>query len=317
MLKRVTITNYRGESIEYKIEGVDPNNETGVIITDISGLGPTKADINMIELTTMDGGLYNSARAGSRNIVIRAQFTKAESVEDARLLSYKYFPIKRPITFRIETDSRIAETTGYVESNEPVIFSDKNTMQISIICESAYFKDMSESGSTRVSFSAIQPMFRFRYKNDPADQKTTIFGSIVSLRENLVEYNGDAETGIIMRINTIGEAENVEIFNVDTGESMKLNTSRLAGIIPNTSTNGTPNNTKLIYGDEIVINTLQGKKSIYMIRNGIKYNVLNMLDKNPSWFKLAKGKNMFVYRADYGEECIQFSISAQNLFEGV
>ena len=136
MLKSVTITNYLGNSVTYAIEGVDPNNQEGLLITEIEGLGPTKADINMTELATADGGIFNSARASTRNIVLKARFTMAKTIEEARLSSYKFFPIKQPLTFHIETDNRIAETVGYVESNEPVIFSDECDMQVSILCES-------------------------------------------------------------------------------------------------------------------------------------------------------------------------------------
>ena len=97
MFKKVTITNYRGESVEYLIEGVNVADNNGLLITDIDGLGPVKANINMTKLATADGGIYNSARLGTRNIVIKARFTNATSIEDARLSSYQFFPIKKKV----------------------------------------------------------------------------------------------------------------------------------------------------------------------------------------------------------------------------
>lgn len=162
MLKSVTITNYRGESVVYKIEGVDVNDNNGLLITNIDGLGPVKADINMTKLVTSDGSIFNSARLEPRNIVIEARFTNATSIEDARQLSYKFFPIKKQVTIRVETDNRIAETTGYVESNEPNIFSEESDVQISILCESAFFYSPDKDVTT---FSGVEAKFEFVYEN--------------------------------------------------------------------------------------------------------------------------------------------------------
>ena len=148
MFKKVTITNYRGESVEYLIEGVNVADNNGLLITDIDGLGPVKANINMTKLATADGGIYNSARLGNRNIVIKAKFTNATSIEEARLSSYQFFPIKKKVTFKIETDNRVAITEGYVESNTPNPFSEESDVQISILCESAFFYGPPEDVTT-------------------------------------------------------------------------------------------------------------------------------------------------------------------------
>lgn len=163
MLKKVTITNYRGESVEYLIEGVNVADNNGLLITDIDGLGPVKANINMTKLATADGGIYNSARLGNRNIVIKARFTNATSIEDARLSSYQFFPIKKKVTFKIETDHRTAFTEGYVESNTPNPFSEKSDVQISILCESAFFYAPSEDVTT---FAGVDSLFEFPFENN-------------------------------------------------------------------------------------------------------------------------------------------------------
>lgn len=71
MIKSVTVTNYLGESL--KMELTNPY-DSGIAITDITGIGPGKADINVTELTSSDGSLYNSARLGTRNIVMTLRF---------------------------------------------------------------------------------------------------------------------------------------------------------------------------------------------------------------------------------------------------
>ena len=120
MIKSVTVTNYLGESL--KMELTNPY-DSGIAITDITGIGPGKADINVTELTSSDGSLYNSARLGTRNIVMTLRFMIAPDIETVRQKSYKYFPIKKELILTFETDNRSCYIAGYVESNEPVIIN--------------------------------------------------------------------------------------------------------------------------------------------------------------------------------------------------
>ena len=90
MIKSITATNYLGESI--KMELARPE-KSGFIVHSISGLGPGKAYINTTEVSTDDGGLFNSARLPSRNIVLGLMFMWKDSIEEARHRSYKYFPL--------------------------------------------------------------------------------------------------------------------------------------------------------------------------------------------------------------------------------
>lgn len=307
MLKSVTITNYLGNRVTYKIEGADPEDGSGLLITEIEGLGPTKADINMTQLATADGGIFNSARVNSRNIVIKARFTHANTIEEARLASYKFFPIKQPVTFHIETDNRIAETTGYVESNEPVIFSDECEMQVSILCESPYFLSVSEDGKKETTFAGIDFLFEYPFENEDLHEPTLEFGNIVNKKENTVYYDGDAETGCIIQIHAVGEATNVTIYNIKTREIMALDSDKLVALT----------GAGISYGDDITINTIKGQKSITLLRNGVTYNILNILGKDADWFQLAKGDNLFTFTADYGESNLQFKIFSQIVYEGV
>lgn len=309
MLKRVVITNYLGEQMEYKIDGVQVDNPAGLIITEIDGLGPVKADINMTDLTTSDGGLFNSARLQKRNIVITASFTNVLSVEEARLLSYKYFPIKRPLTFLIETDNRKAKTVGYVESNEPDIFSEKSTCKISIVCESPYFEATDKT--TYARFSDVIPSFRFKYKNEGLEPNT-IFGVISHKDRQKMTYIGDCDTGLVMNIECTGDITELEILDLSTGKSMVLDVSKLVACLPS----GAENNNKLINGDIVTIVTYQKKKTITLKRGSGRYNILNLLGKNPHWFTLTRGENEFMYISN-NSELIKMTIEAPVLYEGV
>lgn len=307
MLKNVTITNYLGKSVTYSFDNPTIDDASGLFITEIEGLGPVKADVNMTSLATADGDIFNSKRLQGRNIVIKARFTYAKTIEDSRLMSYKFFPIGHKVTFKIETDSRVAETEGYVESNEPDIFSKESDMQVSILCESPFFLSAGDDGKKETNFSAVEAMFEFPFSNESTEEKLIVFGKITNKKENTVYYEGDAETGCIIHLHAIGEVRMIDIYNIKTAEHMGIDTDKIA----------TLTGQGLIYGDDISISTIKGKKSITLLRNGVTYNILNALAKNVDWFQLARGDNLFAFTCEYGEENLQFMIESQIVYEGV
>lgn len=305
MIKSVTITNPNGEEVTINLGDIEP--QTGLFITEIEGLGPPKADINMTSLAAKDGSLYNSSRANGRNIVMHVRFINAASIEEVRLLTYKYFPLKKRIKFHIETENRIAETEGYIESNEPDIFSEEESATISIVCESAWFKDASVNGIEIVDFSDIVSLFEFEFEDDDEESPTLEFSSIEPKRENIITYYGDADTGFTMRMFIGGTVVNPVIYNIETQERMKINTSKVAAIV----------GSAVKSGDEIRIISEAANKSITLIREGRSYNILNALDIDATWLVLHEGDNVFSYTADSGELNIMFKIESQILLQGV
>ena len=71
MINVVTVTNHIGDRI--KMELARPEN-SGFAIKKIDGLGSVKADINMTDVSTYDGSVYNSSRLGTRNIIFDIVF---------------------------------------------------------------------------------------------------------------------------------------------------------------------------------------------------------------------------------------------------
>ena len=56
--------------------------KTGLIVTSITGLGPVKAEIKCTSIATSDGSIFNSARLGERNIVLKLQFLPNPTIEE-------------------------------------------------------------------------------------------------------------------------------------------------------------------------------------------------------------------------------------------
>lgn len=304
MIKSATITNYLSESITLELKNPW---KTGIAVKDITGIGPVKADINMTKISSGDGSRYNSARVGTRNIVFKLILLGNPSVEDARQLTYKYFPVKKPVTIVIETDNRIGKIVGFVESNEPNIFSKQEETQISVVCANPYFTNMRGGETNIVTFFGTKPAFEFPFSNESLEEPLLEFGIIELRQEEIVTYDGDAETGFIIRMHALGEVRQITIYNTGTRESMKIDTEKLKTITGQ----------GIIAGDEITISTVKGEKYITLLRDGVVTNILNALDKNTDWFQLAKGDNRFAYICEYGAENLEFKIEYKTLYEGV
>ena len=306
MIKSITITNHLDESVVLTMTSPE---QSGFVVRYIDGLGPPKANIEMTEMSLMDGAIYNSARAQSRNIVIGLIFllpNQIGGIEVTRQKSYKYFPLKKRVKIVIETDERSCETYGYVESNTPDIFSKEAGTIISIICPDSYLFSTELSSTV---FATIDPMFEFPFGNESLTLPLLEFSAINGYIIRTINYTGDAEIGMVMTIHAVGDVENVEIFKLEPEpvESIKIDTDRLLALTGE----------GFHSGDDIVISTVKGNKYAILLRYGNVINILNCLDKYPDWFQLSRGDNIFTYTAETGMVNLQFKIDNQIAYEGI
>lgn len=302
MIKTVTAINYLREAVKIKLSDMSPSH--GLIITDMSGLGPPKANINTTTISSGDGSIYNSARLDDRNITINLLFVDAPSIEAARQNTYRYFPVKKPITLKIDTDNRSVYTVGYVESNEPTIFSDKESCQISIICPDSHFYS---NALNETVFCGIEPDFEFPFSNESLSENLLNFGNIMINKARNIYYDGDDEIGIVIKIHALGDISDITIWNTRTKEKMKIYADKLKTITGSALKNG----------DDIIINTEDGYKSVKLLREGKYTNIINCIDRFSDWFKLSKGSNTMAFEADAGNNNIVFKIENKISYEGI
>lgn len=301
MIYAVTVTNYLGESL--RMELAKPA-DSGFIIKNIEGIGPGSADINTTELATADGSLFNSGKVTERNIVIEMAFDYSPTIEEVRHRTYKYFPLKQKLTLTFETDTRNCSIDGYVESNEPDIFSDKEGCQISIICPNPYFRSTTTS---KVLFYGVDPLFEFPFSNESLTEKLLEFGQIKRYTDQNITYDGDAETGVIIKMHAIGNVKNVTVYKIQTREAIKISTDKLSAMT----------GSGLIAGDELTISTVRPGLKATLLRNGKRTNVLNILNRDAKLFQLTKGDNIFAYTAEEGITNLEFYMEYNILYAGV
>lgn len=283
MIKAITVTNPKGESLRMELANPELS---GIIVANVEGLGPAKANIVTNELATVDGSIFSQAKQSNRNIVLSLVMWPGEDVEQMRKKTYRYFPIKKPITLRVETDYKIVECTGYVESNEPVIFSSQEYTQISIVCPDPCFYDLEERV---VSFSGTIALFEFPFSNESLTKNLLIFGEHSPDSRRVIDYEGDEDTGVTINIQVLpGGTKDIIIHNTDSYERFTIYADKIRSIV----------GSDLQRGDEIYISTIKGSKSVRLLREGTWINIISAIDKNSDWFQLSVGPNSFNFVGD-------------------
>ena len=302
MIKSIKVTNPKGESLVLDLFHPE---KSGLIVRSISGLGPPKANINSTDLATADGALYSSARASTRNIVFNLQFMFAPTIEDSRQLTYKYFPLKKLVKIEVETDNRSLETSGYVESNQPDIFSKEETTQISILCLNPFFYDPNPSVT---QFATVTPTFEFPFSNESTSESLIEFGTINLDTRSTIDYVGDVDTGVLITIHALGSVSgSLTIYNVETQEKMVIDLAKIKTLIGKDYGSG----------DDIIISTVSGDKYVQVLHDGKYTNAIAAIEKLADWFQVSVGRNIFNFTVTKGIENLVMSFSYRNAYGGI
>lgn len=303
MIKSITITNNLNE--ELVMELADPE-KSGFAVLSVTGLGPVDVEVNTTKVAGMDGSLYSQGLLPERQITMKIKplWLLGETIEDRRQKIYKMFPIKRPFKFSVKTDNRNCYTTAYVKQCTPDIFSSFETINIIMVCPDPYFYQESAVGGTLITFNGVDSLFEFEFENNSLDENLIEFGDIQTNPVRNIIYDGDIDVGLEIYLHAIGSATRFSFYNSLTKESMILNTD----LFPD----------KLIKaGDDVIISTLRGKKTVTLIRDGERINVINAIGKNASWFKLTAGDNIFIYDAKTGMTNLEVTIKYRIAYEGI
>ncbi len=326
MIQSFTVTNHNGKSMVCDL--ANPWKE-GLAVTSIEGLGPGQANIYMADISSMDGGLFNSAQKGSRNIVFNLIFVDHDTltIEDIRRKCYTYFPIKKNVKLKFVTSDGKTNKEylidGYVESNEPNIFSQSEGTTVSIICPDPRFyrstiqeELFTDSADPNFVFGAFdqEPFF---WRNMDADPQTKLrIGDIVSFVISSFVYDGTADAGIEFEIlfksdvtYTKEEPKYIEITNSLTNTKNRLSLNKIYELMSNNS--DVQDYTGIVSGDKLMFSTIKGNKYLNYIHDGTTYNMLSAVESSKvgEWVYLTEGLNIL---GIYKDSSIELSASSKN-----
>lgn len=259
----------------------------------IDGLDQPKAQINISTISGLDGGLFNSSRLETRNIVIYIRING--DVEKNRIELYRFFKTKEFCRFYFENGSRNVYADGYVDSAPCPIFTNSEIIQISIICPNPYLIGVK---SETIGTVEIQDLFSFPFAIDVSDPVAL---SEISVNSEIVIHNdSDSETGVTVTADINADCDELTIKNTTTGDGITLEYSFLTN-------------------DEVIIETTKGKKSITLIRGASIINIFAAMTLDSAFFQLVPGDNDLDVLVD-GEEsetAVALTFKFSETFRGV
>ena len=177
MLTKVTVHS-QWANVDPLVLNITNRPETDLFESrNIDGLGSVKADVNTTSLGSVDGESFVGSNVGKRNIVFTIGLTPdwdQWTVSRLRRVLDKYFMPQLSVRMVFETmEFSPVEISGYVESNEPNMFSKDPEHVISVISPELYFK-------------SVNP--------------TVILGQ-TDMDPMEIDYEGNVETGMIVVVN--------------------------------------------------------------------------------------------------------------------
>lgn len=270
---------------------VDINDGVNYVVLSVSGLNPPSASIFTAKSPNRKGARYNGSTLDERNIVISLKILG--DVEQNRNALYAWVDTEQYAKIYYRNGVRNVYCEGHVEECEIDYFSDNEVMDIAIICEDPYWKDLQ---AISAEITALLKQFIFPFAIDSAGVP---FSTVLTNTFPSVFYDG-AETGIKMSIVFSEETKNFSIFDPhDIRRIFKFKNTFPQGSILEIDTDGSPKTCRLIKSD------------------GSTENALKYVAGSPTWFTLKKGYNYFDYDSDHGRSGIEITIGFVNRYLGV
>lgn len=279
---RLIAENPNGEQMEL-------TNNPAYVITNIDGLNPPDATINMIDRAGRDGSTFNSAKVNVRQIILDIAING--SACDNRNNLYKYFQTARKVRLYYYNDIHEVYIDAYVQNAPVEFFTKKETVQITLICPDPFWHGITDiEGRT----NGVEALFSF-----PFSIETPIpFSDYYADHSARLWNPGSVESGILIEIEASGAVTNPLIFHVNSDKYFRVNTT-------------------LQSGDKLAISTKLDNKYITLTRGTAKTNLIASRDLGSTWLRAVPGENVFTLKAASGVDNMNCLISFKSNLEGV
>lgn len=138
-------------------EVYDLTHDARFIVTSADGITYPQNAVNLIE-DQEDGFLFCSGHMQARNILITVVL--CGDIEASRIALYRVFPPKSEVTVFYKNKIRDVMISGIVEQVDGSLFTQLQTMQVSIICPDPYWRD-ANAVETETGYEL--PLFSFAF----------------------------------------------------------------------------------------------------------------------------------------------------------
>lgn len=229
-------------------------NDTGYQVL-VDGLDPVKAELSSSTLVGVEGQQFQSARRGTRQIKFNVDLQPDFVSDTFATLRQNLYKFLMPKSW---VTLRFYQTTGLRVDIEAIVEDHSSPMN-------------SEDPEVEIILMCFQPdLIDFR----PVE----IDSETVSDNTNTeINYAGTIETGIVVALHVNRNVSGFTIYNsVEEGVLSQLDFSY-----------------PLINGDELVVSSVRGSKSIKLTRSGVTTSVLYGRSAQSKWIEFSEGINNF------------------------
>lgn len=269
---------------------VNVNDGIKYEVLSVSGLNPPKATVFSAKSPNKKGSKKNGSTLDERIVII--QIKLLGDVEASRNDLYAWSDTEQELKIYYRNGKKNIYCEGTVTDCDIDLFTSNETVNIAILCNDPYLYDMQNIVS---DISSILKQFTFPFAIDSLG----IPFSTVKETNTTNIFNAGAETGVKITVKCNGEVSNLRIYNaIDTTQQFKINRTLQKDWIVEIDTDGSPKTVKLIKPDGTTENLLKDTR-------------------NPTWFTLKKGNNLFGYSADSGVSDAEITIGFRNKYLGV
>lgn len=246
-------------------------------LTDVAGLTTLNADVAASTTPSMDGDVVNMVQANARDITLTLRFKQGVSVEAAKREVLSTVKPKLKGRLRMVDEGRTTEIEGLITGVVMPRFSKAVVMQISMHCSSPYWQDVE---NVLVELARVGDLHYFPIPDGglafPVDG--VAFGVYNTNMTETYTNEGDVECGMVITIIAVDNVVNPVIYKAD---------GTYVGI-----------DDTLVAGDQVVINTNKGQKSI--TKNG--RSVFSKVRAGSTFFQLDVGDNEITIDSDDATE---------------
>ena len=281
----LTLENKNGDQLTF-------GQNSPFTVTDIQGLNPPEATININQVALIDGARFNSAKLNMRTINVA--FAIEYSAAYNRIEVFKVLKSKQYVKLYYKGDYRNVWIEGYIQRIDITYFEKKQVVTCAIICPSPYFK---EAQMIVNEINNIINTFHFPFAS--TEDPELVFGYLSNDVSVMIENDGDVDCGMVIELYARAAVSNPKVWNYITREFIGLNYS-------------------LQTADLITIDTRQGQKSVTLLRNGVESNLFNTVVQGSTWLQLSANGDTFVYEVQTGNNAdLGVTFKHDNLYEGV
>lgn len=256
-------------------EAIDLINNPYFHLTDMDGMTEAATDISSSTNSNFDGDRINNMRTRPRSLILDLTIRHCANVEEAKRYILRAIKPKQKGRLLLHQNKRDLEIEGTVETISMPRFNNRKgiIMQVTLHCSEPYWQDV-ENVLFEISRVIDMHYFPLDVGGLAFPAGGVIMGEYDMNMTRTYINDGDDGCGMIIYIVATGNVTNPTIYKSD-GSYIGVNVDMVAG-------------------DEVIINTNRGEKSITI--NGT--NILSKIKRGSSFLQLDPDDNVLTIGSD-------------------